>query len=198
MTDEPLDESETAEHANAEEPDAPLPPMQPSTYRWLALLVLLAAILIGSTTGVSAARTLTVRRWPTTQGTVRSARIVIDTMGSFLSRATAAAGRSRQLRVEYDYSVNGHSLRGARIRLPGTSRQRAGVDSLAYPVGATVVVHYDPREPSSAVLDTRFGWATIAGLGASIAMLLGAVWLLMRSVTSLRLTARASTLGGGR
>ena len=88
---------------------------------------------------------LAARDWPAAQGEVVVSR--------------RHQGRSRLKDFEYRYTVAGRdytSSRAAFLRVPY-------VDPLheAYPAGSTVTVHYQPEDPSQAVIETG---APVAGV----------------------------------
>jgi hypothetical protein len=102
-------------------------------------------------------------RWPTEAGTVLSSRSV--------SRRVLAPGRGNVTMevwsplVEFSYRVGGRDYHGARIAFgAGVSggRDLAEATVARYPAGSAVTVHYDPANPSSAVLEPRvaFAWAS--------------------------------------
>jgi len=71
--------------------------------------------------------------------------------------------------VEYDYSVSGRTYHSTRLSFGGKtagSQQSAEAAAARYPEGSQVMVHYDPKNPSSAVLDVRIAqgvmWIVVA------------------------------------
>ena len=106
---------------------------------------------------------LAARGWPTVEGEV------------ILSRRHA--GRTRLKDFEYGYSVAGQdytSSRAAFLRVPY-------VDPLheTYPSGRRVTVHYDPEDPSRAVIET--GAPALAVLAEAVmpAVMLGIAGVLV-------------------
>jgi hypothetical protein len=85
---------------------------------------------------------------PTVQGTVLDSRI----------RESYNSGeeKSEQIYILYEYAVNGESLRSSVWRLGGattSSRSKSAREILArYPIGARVMVHVNPENPTDAVL----------------------------------------------
>lgn len=57
--------------------------------------------------------------------------------------------------LRYRYQVGGRSYVGFRVAFSGYGISRSAMDQLIqpYPQGSTVKVYFDPRHPSSAVLD---------------------------------------------
>ena len=87
-------------------------------------------------------------RWPTVSGKVIRSTVTEDTFdGAPIFEADVA----------YEYAVGGQAIIGHRIRFgefSTTSRERAAAETSRWPVGAQVTVHYDPRGPATAVLET--------------------------------------------
>lgn len=113
------------------------------------------------------------KTWPITAGIVIAAEIDMS------------AGRYSahyQPHVTYVYTVNGESYAGHVPRAGGYS---FGSETVAdyllaqYPVGSTVSVHYDPDEPSRAVLEPGgdAGWRLFAGAGV-VSGIIGVVLLI--------------------
>jgi hypothetical protein len=81
--------------------------------------------------------------WPQVMGKVANAALMKDGDGMDVEAA-----------VEYDYSVNGVSYKGKRLRFGGWYRRPAFIqaDLERYRPGSEVVVFYNPSKPSDAVL----------------------------------------------
>ena len=68
--------------------------------------------------------------------------------------------------VEYVYRVDGRDYHGTRLALGAdvaASRDFAEATVARYPAGREVTVHFDPANPSFAVLEARiaFAWLTL-------------------------------------
>jgi hypothetical protein len=68
--------------------------------------------------------------------------------------------------VEYGYRVGGRDYYGARVAFTpdiAGGRELADATVQRYPKGSPVTVHYDPANPSLAVLEPRvaFAWPTL-------------------------------------
>jgi hypothetical protein len=114
---------------------------------------------------ISERRTATAAtRWPTATGTILSS--VVES-----HRTLAANKRSQSVVVwspvvEYSYRVLDRDYHGSRVAFGAAA---AGARALAertvarYPVGQTVAVHFNPSNPSFAVLEPRvaFNWTTL-------------------------------------
>jgi hypothetical protein len=74
--------------------------------------------------------------------------------------------------LQYRYTVAGKEYVGERIKLLGTqsSTSREGIEKLLarYPAGTKVPVHYDPLDPSRAVLETGYSWGSILFLALGL------------------------------
>jgi len=101
------------------------------------------------------------RRWLQTTGTVITSRVV--------SRTTREHGANSDLTntplVQYEYQVNGKTIRGDRIMIGGGKSETELERVLGkYPLGAKVIVYYNPADPQQAVLE-RFSARTLCGCG---------------------------------
>jgi len=88
-----------------------------------------------------------VQNWPSTLGTVNA---------SYLERRQSSDDRSSTNYpvVQYSYQVNGQLYQSARLAPgPEVGGSGAGKVIAKYPMGAQVVVFYDPTNPSDAVLE---------------------------------------------
>jgi hypothetical protein len=73
-----------------------------------------------------------------------------------LDKVSTSGSTNYEAAVVYLYAVDGHDFRGARISFaePLATPKADQLPILEhYPVGATVEVYYDPRDPRQAVLD---------------------------------------------
>jgi len=110
------------------------------------------------------------QNWPSVDGKIISS--------SIRTSSSSGAGRSRYYPVvEYEYSVDGKSLRGDRISFDTqpVSHQSATVITKRYSVGRVVPVFYDPEDASKCVLEpgtSRISWLGI-GLGIVFALVAG-------------------------
>jgi hypothetical protein len=95
--------------------------------------------------------------WQQTAG-----RIVSSTVEHYRQRVggarTGSLATFYEAVVEYDYSVSGRDYHSTRLSFGGKtagSQQRAEAAAARYPEGSQVMVHYDPKNPSNAVLEVR-------------------------------------------
>jgi hypothetical protein len=118
--------------------------------------------------------------WPVTPGRVVASRVE--------SYTTSVGGRSGnrvtlfQPVVEYAYIVKDREFHSTQLRFgarESTGRDLAEARAARYPAGSEVPVHYDPQNPSNAVLDVKvafgaLGWA-LAVLFIGLAVYFSAV-----------------------
>jgi hypothetical protein len=132
---------------------------------WLTLLVLLIrAVWLA----------VKSRQWPQTNGKITH------------SHKEAAGNRYRVL-LEYEYTVNSYRYTSNILSfldlfllffLSGTRSARAANHvTTKYPVDTEVSVHYDPKNPSRAVLETEI-WNSNVVIMAAILAIMGGIFLL--------------------
>ena len=93
-------------------------------------------------------RMAVVSQWPSTMGTVST---------SYLERRYSSdSGSTNYPVVHYSYQVGGQAYQGMKIA-PGPDVGGTGAGKVVdrYPVGAQVMVFYNPQNPSDAVLETK-------------------------------------------
>lgn len=91
-------------------------------------------------------RMAVVNTWPSTMGTVTN---------SYLEqRSSSEGGTTSYPVVQYSYQVAGQTYQSSK-RAPGMEVGGTGAGKVIarYPVGAQVMVFYDPQKPSDAVLE---------------------------------------------
>lgn len=89
----------------------------------------------------------TVSKWPSTMGNV---------LMSMIESRSSSDGSTNYPVVHYSYVVNGQPYQGSKIA-PGMEVGGTGAGKVVarYPVGAQVMVFYNPQNPSEAVLETK-------------------------------------------
>jgi hypothetical protein len=106
-------------------------------------------------------------RWPAVPGRITNAELCADTSGD---------GVSYFPHVTYSYEVDGKIFENDAIAIggsTGTFRGRAQRWLDRHPKGSLVTVHYDPSDPTSAVLQRRSTNARLATLIGLVALVAG-------------------------
>ena len=85
--------------------------------------------------------------WPSTPGRVVTSDVYVYRDTDMNDNET--------VRVAYDYTLAGTTLRGTRISLTGSGSGSTKVKLARYRPGAAVNVFYDPHNPASAVLECK-------------------------------------------
>jgi hypothetical protein len=147
---------------------------------WLVWLV----IAFGALLAISSAQDIDIvaetARWPTTSGTVVAANIASEDVGTYFGRRGNSRMHESRLHLTYDFDVDGHQYTGSRWNaLPPSSNQATHAMLRKYAPGTGVTVHYDPRDPSAAVLDTSWPIGRWLQLGCALALMAG-VWTATR------------------
>lgn len=93
-------------------------------------------------------RMATVSQWPSTMGSVIMSRIE--------QRSSSEGGYTNYPAVQYSYQVGGQAYQSYKLA-PGPEVGGTGAGKVVarYPVGAQVMVFYNPQNPSDAVLETK-------------------------------------------
>lgn len=137
----------------------------------LVVFALAAALLMALMAWATARRAWTMRRWPTADGIVVESRVE-RTMTRRTRRSRTTSTPFYIPRVVYRFRVEGVEIDGDRLGRSVSSSTSGVVERLvaAFPVGTRVVVHYDPAEPTTAVVDPGAGMVPLA-LAAAAAIL---------------------------
>ncbi|OBJ90743.1 DUF3592 domain-containing protein [Mycobacterium asiaticum] len=137
---------------------------------WLYLVAGAAMVLLGAWRLVKIFVKFQVSRsnraWPTVPGHVTRSETV-DT------------GEEEEFRVEYRYEVNGVRHYGDVLQVGHASASRAKNRALLqqYPAGTEVEVHYDPVDPSTAVLIPGGGRNLLVPIAAMLVLIGGGIWI---------------------
>jgi hypothetical protein len=93
-------------------------------------------------------RMAVVSQWPSTMGTVLASTIEW--------RHSSDSGSTAYPVVQYSYQVNGQAYQSYKLA-PGPEVGGTGAKKVVarYPAGAQVMVFYDPKNPSDAVLERK-------------------------------------------
>jgi hypothetical protein len=138
----------------------------------IAGLMVLGALIFLVVKIIEARRT---SRWPQVHG-----RIIKSGMEArYEQRIDEATSVKNVAAVEYEFSVLGKKWNGNRVNVFGDSSSADAAATLArYSVGAMVLIHYDPTNPSNCVLEQElpkdFGKGCAFSL-AILAVVIGAV-----------------------
>lgn len=147
----------------------------------LVMAALVAALFFALLAWASLRRTWTMRGWPTADGIVHESRV------ERLATRRTRGGRTTATpfyvpRVIYRFRVGGIDIDAERFGRSVRSTTFAVVERVvaAFPVGTRVAVHYDPDEPTTAVVAPTAGalplvLAAIAALLAAVAWTLAAL-----------------------
>lgn len=118
----------------------------------LVALTAFVAIVVGIVLHQRGAADRARQHWSTVEG-----RVVESRVETRVEPGADRPGTRYGARVVYAYRVRDRELRGERIRFGGTlwriDPAAAERDLAAYPLGASVTVHFDPKRPEDAVLD---------------------------------------------
>jgi hypothetical protein len=119
-------------------------------------------------------------QWPTAKG-----RIVSASWGPMTVTPARHGLAGTVVNLRYSYDVGGQPLEGYLVSYKGVV---AGLRSTArqvarrYPEGTHVLVHYDPRHPSRAVLEPGPGVSSFVRVGLGAAMFGVGLWALGHSL----------------
>ncbi|MDB6057710.1 MAG: hypothetical protein JWO95_1554 [Verrucomicrobiales bacterium] len=145
----------------------------PKWFPWLFIIIGVVIIGVGANLVFQSVR---CRSWPTTVGTIRTAR-----MGQHSSNK---GGNTYSADISYGYSVGDTRYLGTKVAfgMMSASSSYAGGVLKRYPVGAEVPVYYSPNNPGTAVLEPGIhGGAWICfGVGGVFA-LFGIMFLQMQT-----------------
>ena len=156
----------------------------------LGLIAAIMGAAILSWTWNTSLRIKSSAKWPTTQGQVVSSSIVND------STRIRGGGYNRLYRaaITYQYTVNGKQYKSDTFTfgIPHSFANRADAEheTQVFPVGKTVDVHFDPRNPATASLEsgtvpqqfTLLGWMSGLFLVAGLVALVSGILNLRRRV----------------
>ena len=112
--------------------------------------------------------------WPTVSGSIISSQLDQKSSTDFDAEYTSTSTSYTPM-VEFSYEIDGRTYRGNRV-FPGTSMSydHGTAKSIVnrYQPGATVSVHYDPADPTQAVLETK-------SKGGNLFLILGSVFAVL-------------------
>ena len=146
-------------------------PMGPT----LAALAGAALFFVGLFAVTDLWRAAETRGWPTAPGTIVESGTRLDVLTYNYTRRGRSATTATHFYVTYQYVVDGRQYTSGRIDAVTTGGADYPHEYMArYPRGADVRVHYDPTEPTEAVLETSWpiGTTIKAIIALTIAILL--------------------------
>jgi hypothetical protein len=131
---------------------------------WYIGLLLVGLILIGVAISQNRKAKKAEKTWLTVPGVVLNSEVKVNRSRNSKGRTTT----SYSPWVNYQYQVKDQTYTGARIGFGSGDYGRSKSDKMiaGYPQGAPVTVHYDPADPSKAVLETK-------ALGGGLYLVLG-------------------------
>ena len=129
------------------------------------LVIGVAAIVAGFTVRSASSA---ARGWPVATG-----KITERTTGPSTTSGASRPGRYFEPRVTYTYTVDGKPYQGHRIGLTTDGYDQDKAQRVADDLPASVDVHYNPRDPSDALLQPG---STSSGI---LLLILGALGLLV-------------------
>ena len=163
-------------------PDVKLPAQLDSTAaRVLMAFAGLVALLLIAAAVAKAVEIRRARNWPAVPGRVVSSRRVVERQGD---DAGGAPIEQQVARVEFQYEVGGKLYASRRITI-GERVAGDGIEPLLarYPVGTTVMVHYDPRDPANGIVERAAPEGMLRGCLIALALGMASTMFLMRVVT---------------
>lgn len=136
------------------------------------VLVIGVAAVVASITLMSASRK--ARSWPVVTG-----KVVERTVGPSTTTGASRPGRYFEPRVTYDYTVDGKPYQGHRIGVATEAYDEAQARRVVDELPDAVEVHYNPGDPSDAVLrPSSIGMSILILAFGAIAVLVGGGMLL--------------------
>lgn len=131
----------------------------PRPRSWLAWLVIIGSALLAVASVMDLVPVAQSTRWPTVPGAIISSVDQMEIVAMGGGRSGMHPVRQRRLRLTYTYEVGGQQHQSSQVnRLADYVRAPGRHDLETYATGRSVVVHYDPTEPSTAVIDTSLPW----------------------------------------
>jgi hypothetical protein len=137
----------------------------------MVAIVILVISIAAVVTGISMmSASGTARGWPVVTG-----KIVDRGVGPATTSGASRAGRYVEPRVTYTYTVEGKHFSGHRIALTTNAYDEDKARRVANELPDTVEVHYNPQDPSDAVLQpSAIGMSIFILIVGGIGLLIGA------------------------
>jgi hypothetical protein len=145
-----------------------------SKVKLFLLMIAAVGLLITAGGGYFAYFSSQARSWPIVEGKITDSEV---------ERENAIGDIDEEVQfkavVKYSFIVDGRSYTGERVAFGlGTSNRPADARKIVdrYPAGRTVEIHYNPNDPSDAVLETDVGgFAIITLIVGPIILLVGVI-----------------------
>jgi|GEM_PF-361349 len=140
-----------------------LPPFLGTTAGMVVLFSLPVVVMIGAMVANVAIRMRRARDWLQAEGRITRSKLMVRRPPAGNEIGTAVNVPD----VAYMFSVGGQGYQGKRVSLGDISGTFAEEAVRRYPVGSTVTVYYDPKDPTDCVLERGLvrGPAEAAGAG---------------------------------
>ena len=137
----------------------------------MVAIVVLVISIAAVATGISMmSASGTARGWPVVTG-----KIVERGVGPATTTGGSRAGRYVEPRVTYTYTVEGKHFTGHRIALGANAYDEDKARQVANDLPDSVEVHYNPNDPSDAVLQpSAIGMSILLLIGGGLGLLIGA------------------------
>ena len=146
----------------------------PSDSGFLPVLIVFApmALVLAVAFAAAFARTRKAAKWPQASG-----RIVASRLAAMRTPDMEGGARVQNVAtVAYEFSVAGRKIRGSRISTGAAPADATPEETLKrYPVGATVMVFYDPADPRNSVLERGLPEGLGRGCAIGLAVLAGVI-----------------------
>jgi Protein of unknown function (DUF3592) len=152
----------------------------PFTILILSLVLILSGLLLSLICIAFIRMDLQSRRWPTVEGKITASRTEREATGYDSNHHMSHAWVPE---IRYGYEVGGMQFQGKRIgNSIYSSSWRGGAQRVAhrFPSGKAVSVHYNPADPSQAVLVT-FTFSNVVGLVISLVVFAAGLVMLLRA-----------------
>lgn len=119
--------------------------------------------------------------WPVTTGVVLTSSLAERRSHNSKTHHTTI---TYEPKVQYEYSLMGQKFSGNRVTFGYASYDRTTAENkiAPYPQGGTVQVHYDPDDPSKAVLEPKAAGGTSSIVVAVIFFIVGLALLILKFI----------------
>ena len=117
--------------------------------------------------------------WDKGTATVTSSEIEKKESRSKDAQGFTRTSTSFSVRVQYTYTVEGSSYEGNTIgfgTMSHNEKSDAQEELKSYPKGKTIVVYYDPENPSDSVLKKGVFWPMYIVIAVMVIVLIGSIW----------------------